>query len=95
MLMIALHEVPADVTAVILELTPSELPVQVSRRADGRWQLEKAQKYTFKVDGKDFVSNAGGVEKKEDILTLLGLENNTNLAEFELVEHRLWRKLKY
>jgi hypothetical protein len=98
MLIIALHQVPTDVTVFTLKLTPSECSVHVSRRTDGWWQVSrrrqpsgsgKEQKYGFKVNGEDFVSNMSGVEKKEGILTLLGLKEDTRLAELVTVEHPL------
>ena len=92
MLMIGLHEVPAHMKAFTVDLTQSGSPMLVSRRRDGWWQASrkgKVQEGVFKVDGKSYVAIEGGVEKRADVLTLLGLDNETNLAELARVKHPL------
>jgi hypothetical protein len=93
MLFIALSAVPADVTKFTVDLpeTGAE-PMLITRRADGWWQASrrgKVQKDVFKIEGTSYVAKEGGEEKRQDLSTLLGVDDETNLAELEEVKHPL------
>ena len=47
------------------------------------------QKDLFKVEGKSYVAIEGGVEKSMDIFTMLGLGEDTKIAELDSVKHPL------
>jgi len=89
MLMIAMHQVPADVKSLTFEIAPVEKAIRIERSADGWWRAGTDEKSGFKVDGEQFVSLIGGVETKEHILMRLGLKDDTNLAEFSSFRHPL------
>lgn len=92
MQIIALHEVPADVTEFTVDLQQSGTPILMNRRADGWWQASingKGQRYGCKVEGGSYVAMEGDVEKKEDISILLGVDEDMKLAELVSVKHPL------
>jgi hypothetical protein len=74
MLMIALQQVPTDVESLTMEITPREKSIRLEQASDDWWQLGQDEKSPFKVDGNQFVSRAGDVETKEEILMRLGLK---------------------
>ncbi|TWT60761.1 WD40 repeat domain-containing protein [Rubinisphaera italica] len=92
MLVIALHEVPADVTEFSVDLRQSGSLMLIGRRRDGWWQASrrgKVLKDVFKVDGLSYVAIEGGVNKKMDIPAMLGLDQNLKLVELDSIKHPL------
>lgn len=88
-LMIAPQQVPADVKSLSIEITPRKKRIRLEQAADGWWWVGKDEKHGFKVDGKQFVSREGDVETSEEILMLLGLKDDSSLADLSLLKHPL------
>jgi len=89
MLMIAPQQVPSDVKSLTIEITPREKPIRLEQAADGWWRTGQDGKYGFRVDGKHFISREGDVEREEEILNLLGLKDDTSLADLSSLKHPL------
>ena len=89
MLMIALHQVPADVKSLTIEITPREKPTLFKRGENGLWRIGTDKNNGFRVDDEHFVSLIKGVEKKEHFEMRLGLKDETNLAELLSFRHPL------
>ena len=89
MLMIAPQQAPANVKSLSIELMPGNKNIRLEKGADGWWRADMDETSDFKVDGKQFVSPAGDVETKEDILMLLGLKNDSSLADLSSLRHPL------
>jgi len=89
MLMIALQQVPANVKSLSIEIMPRKEIIRLENGADGWWREGRDEKSGFKIDGKQFVSRADDVETKEHILMLLGLEDDSSLADLSSLKHPL------
>ena len=89
MLMIAPQQVPANVKSMSIKIMPREKIIRLEQAADGWWSAGTDEKSAFKVGGKLFVSCAGDVETKEDILMLLGLKDDSSLADLSSLKHPL------
>jgi hypothetical protein len=87
MLMIAPQQVPADVKSLTIEITSRDKPFRLERGADGWWGLRKAKGSEFRVSDKHFVLREGDVEKKHEIRMLLGLEDDSSLADLSSLKH--------
>ena len=89
MLMIALHQVPADVNSLTIEITPDEKPIRMERASDGWWRADNDKQFGFKVDGEHFATLIEAVEKKDQIMTRLGLKDDTSLEKLSSLRHPL------
>jgi len=89
MLMIAPQQVPANVKSMSIKIMPREKIIRLEQAADGWWSAGTDEKSAFKVGGKLFVSCVGDVETKEDILMLLGLKDDSSLADLSSLKHPL------
>lgn len=89
MLMIALQQVPANVKSMSIKVMPREKIIRLEQAADGWWRTGRDEKSGFKIDGKQFVSRADDVETKADILMLLGLKDDSSLADLSSLKHPL------
>ena len=87
MLMIAPQQVPADAKSLTIEITPREKPFRLERAADGWWGLRKAKRSEFRVSDKHFVLREGDVETKQEIRMLLGLKDDSSLADLSSLKH--------
>ena len=89
MLMIALNQVPADVNSLTIEITPRKKTVRMERASDGWWRVGDDKQFGFKVNGEYFATLAKGVEKKDQIVMRLGLNDTTRLEDLSSFRHPL------
>ncbi|MDF1844813.1 MAG: DPP IV N-terminal domain-containing protein [Rubripirellula sp.] len=87
MLMIAPQQVPADVKSLTIEIPPHEKPFRLERAADGWWRLRQAKRFEFRVSDRHFVVRKGDVETKQEIRMLLGLKDDSSLADLSSLKH--------
>ncbi|MDC0274521.1 hypothetical protein OAK91_07305, partial [Planctomycetaceae bacterium] len=79
----------ANVKSLSIRIMPRKKIIRLEKGADGWWRAGRDEKSGFKVDGKQFVSHAGDVETKEDILMRLGLKDDSSLVDLSSLKHPL------